>query len=140
MGDTLPNVADEYEDQKQDKIDELMLQMARGRVALGVSAFLAPALAARTMGGDGRKDPARDLVTRIFASREIALGAGYLLSNEAGRTVWARLGVLVDGLDTVAGLKSRKSGVPLWASGAFSAIAIGAVGIGGAKVAKDLKG
>lgn len=117
-----------------------MLQVARGRVALGAVALLAPGLAARVMGAGGGKDAGRDLVTRIFASREIALGAGYLLSDGRGRTLWARLGVAVDSLDAVSGLKSRKAGVPLWASAGFSAIAAGAVGLGAAKVAKDLIG
>ncbi|REE96354.1 hypothetical protein DFJ69_1784 [Thermomonospora umbrina] len=122
-----------------------MVQMARGRVAIGVAAFAAPGVAARVMGAAGGKDPARDLVTRIFASREIALGAGYLLSRGRGRAAWARLGLAVDALDTVAGVKSRKPrggvrGVPLWASGGFSVIALGAAGLGAAKVAKDLTG
>jgi hypothetical protein len=140
-----PAVAEVNQEQQQDRVDELMVQLARGRLALGVTAFLAPGPAARAMSGSTGADPGRDLMTRIFASREIALGAGYLLSKGPGRTVWARLGLAVDALDVLAGLKSRRprgeaGGVPLWAAGAFSAIAAGAAGLGAAKVAKDLTG
>ncbi|MCW2942381.1 MAG: hypothetical protein JWN00_5366 [Actinomycetia bacterium] len=129
--DTLPFVADVKDVQKESRVDELMTRMAYGRVALGAAAFLAPALTVKLMGlGTGN-----ELVTRIFASREIALGAGYLLSKDAGRQTWARLGVVVDSLDTVAGIKSRKAGVPLWAAAGFSAVAAGAASIGAAKVA-----
>jgi hypothetical protein len=140
-----PAVADANEEQRQDRVDELMVHLARGRLALGVTAFLAPGLTGRVMSGGAGADPGRDLMTRIFASREIALGAGYLLSKGQGRTLWARLGLAVDVLDAVAGVKSRRSrggaeGVPLWAAGAFSAVAAGAAGVGAAKVAKDLTG
>jgi hypothetical protein len=136
-------VADVNEEQRRDRVDDLMVQLAYGRLALGVTAFLAPGLTARVMAAGTGTDPGRDLMTRIFASREIALGAGYLLSRGQGRTIWARLGLAVDALDVVAGVKSRKprgdvEGVPLWAAGTFSAIAAGAAGLGAAKVAKDL--
>ncbi|SEG92302.1 hypothetical protein SAMN04489712_13310 [Thermomonospora echinospora] len=122
-----------------------MVQLARGRVALGVTAFLAPGAVARALGAGAGADPGRDLMTRIFAGREIALGAGYLLSKGQGRATWARLGLAVDVLDAVAAMKSRKprggaKGVPLWAAGAFSAVAAGAAGLGAAKVARDLTG
>ncbi|HEX2313948.1 MAG TPA: hypothetical protein VHJ17_09450, partial [Thermomonospora sp.] len=111
-------MADVNEEHEADRVDGLMVQMARARVAIGVAAFLAPGVAARVMTGTGGPDASRDLVTRIFASREIALGAGYLLSGGRGRATWARLGVAVDALDAVAGLKSRRGrgggrGVPL---------------------------
>ncbi|QFG27021.1 hypothetical protein F7P10_12965 [Actinomadura sp. WMMB 499] len=114
-----------------------MVQMARSRVALGVTAFAAPALTVRLMGMGRGADAGRDYVTRMFAAREIALGAGYLLSGEDGRKLWARLGLGVDVLDTVTGLRARK-GLPLWVAGGALAVSGSAVALGAAKVARDV--
>jgi hypothetical protein len=130
-------VADAKEDQKRDKVDDLMLQLARGRVVLGVTAFALPGLTVRLMGMGKGGDPGRDYVTRMFAAREIALGAGYLLSKGPNRALWARLGLAVDGLDTLNGLRSRK-GLPLWVSSGATVIAGGCTAIGAAKVTRDL--
>jgi hypothetical protein len=134
-------VADAKEDQEQprDRVDDLMIALARGRVALGAVAFAAPGLTARLMGGGGGADGGRDLVTRMFAAREIAVGAGYLLSKGSDRRRWARLGLVVDTLDTVAGLRSRKN-TPLWATAGILAAAGGCTALGAAKVAKDIVG
>lgn len=122
---------------ERDKVDELMVQVARGRVALGVTAFAAPALTVRLMGMGRGADAGRDFVTRMFAAREIALGAGYLLSGEDGRRLWARLGLGVDALDSVTALRGRK-GVPLWAAAGALAVSGSAVAVGAAKVARDV--
>jgi hypothetical protein len=132
-------VADAKEDQKRDRVDDLMVQVARGRIALGVAAFAAPGLSARLLGSPKGTDGGRDLLTRMFAAREIALGAGYLLSKESDRRLWARLGVAVDGLDTVSGLRSRRT-LPLWRSAAAAALAGGVTAVGAAKVTKDIIG
>lgn len=113
-----------------------MLNLARGRVALGVAAFAAPGLTVKLMGLGGG-DPGRDFVTRMFAAREIALGAGYLLSGDPGRRLWGRLGLAVDSLDTVNGLRSRP-GLPLWVTAAATGVAGASTAIGAAKVAQDL--
>lgn len=137
-------MADVTEVQQADRVDALMVHLARGRVALGVTAFLAPGATARILGLGRDADAGRDLATRLFASREIALGLGYLLSKGRSRAAWARLGVAVDALDALAAVKSRRgrrgSAVPLWAAAAFSTVALGATGIGAAKVVKDLTG
>ncbi|WP_262402453.1 hypothetical protein [Actinomadura sp. CNU-125] len=122
---------------ERDKVDELMVQLARGRVALGVAAFAAPGLTVRAMGMGRGADAGRDFVTRMFAAREIALGAGYLLSGAEGRKLWARLGLGVDSLDTVTGLRGRK-GVPLWAAVGALSVSGSAAALGAAKVAKDV--
>ncbi len=90
-----------------------MTNLARGRVALGLAALAAPKLTVKLMGLGGAADPGRDLVVRMFAAREIALGAGYLLADDSARRVWARLGLAVDSLDVVSGLKTRGA-LPLW--------------------------
>lgn len=121
-----------------------MVQLARGRAALGVTAFLAPGMTARILGLGREADAGRDLAIRLFASREIALGVGYLLGKGQARAAWARLGVAVDALDAFAAIKSRRvrrgPAVPAWAAAAFSAVALSATGLGAVKVAKDLAG
>ncbi|MWK34321.1 hypothetical protein GEV43_09890 [Actinomadura sp. J1-007] len=114
-----------------------MLSVARGRVALGAAAFAAPGLTVRLMGMGRHADPGRDYVTRMFAAREIALGAGYLLSRGSHRKLWARLGLVVDSLDTVNGVRTRP-GLPLWVSAGAVAVAGGSAALGAAKVAKDI--
>jgi len=120
-----------------------MVRIAQARLAVGAATMVAPGLVVKVMGlGDGR-DPGRDVVARMLASREIALGAGYLLSKGPSRRLWARLGLVVDSFDVLAGLKSRsgKGGkVPLWAATGFTMIAATGSAIGLAKVTKDLKG
>ncbi len=137
--------------EERDRLDELMVRLAQGRLAVGAATMLAPGLVVKVMGLGNGKDPGRDVVARMLASREIALGAGYLLSKGQGRKLWARLGVVVDSFDAVAGLKSRGAKgaagpggeprrVPLWAAAGFTLIAATGSAIGAAKVAKDLRG
>ena len=104
---------------------------------MGVAFMAFPGLSAKLTGLGGGTDGGRDLVARMFASREIVLGAGYLLSKGPNRKIWSRLALFVDAADTVSGAQSRKAGVPLWAAGAYTAIAAGAAAVGAAKVAKD---
>ncbi|MEV5575639.1 hypothetical protein AB0L06_36850 [Spirillospora sp. NPDC052269] len=120
-----------------ERLDAVMLNVARGRVALGLTAFAAPKLTVKAMGLGKDTDAGRDYVTRMFAAREIALGAGYLLSRGHARKTWARLGLVVDGLDTVNGLRSRP-GLPLWVSAGAIGIAGGTAALGAAKVTRDL--
>lgn len=115
----------------------MMTNLARGRVAIGLAAFAAPKLAVKLMGLGSAADPGRDYVARMFAAREIALGAGYLLSDDHGRRLWARLGLAVDSLDVLSGLKTRGA-LPLWVTAGAVGIAGAAAGIGTAKVASDI--
>ncbi|WP_026341006.1 hypothetical protein [Actinomadura atramentaria] len=134
-------MADEKENVKSDRLDDAVAAVARGRLALGAAAFAAPGLTVKLMGlgrsADGAADPGRDYVTRMFAAREIALGAGYLLSRGPSRRLWVRLGLAVDAFDTVAALKSRGR-LPLWVTAGGAAISAGATAVGAAKVARDL--
>lgn len=115
----------------------MMTNLARGRIALGLAAFAAPKLSMRVMGMGGGADAGRDYMVRMFAAREIALGAGYLLSNDSGRRLWGRLGLAVDSLDLMSGLKTRP-GLPLWATAGAVGVAGGAAALGTAKAAQDL--
>ena len=116
----------------------MMINLSRGRVALGLAALAVPRVTARVLGLGRGADPGRDYLTRAFGAREIVLGAGYLLSrDDSARRLWARAGLAVDALDLVSGLKTRR-GLPLWVTAGTTAVAGGATAIGAAKVARDL--
>jgi hypothetical protein len=115
------------------KVDGLLKQLAIARVALGATSLLVPGLVTKTMGLGRGHDGGRDYVTRLFASREIALGAGYLLTRGSTRSALVRLGLLADSLDTLSSLKSRGE-VPLWATAAATAMSGGVTAIGAAGV------
>ncbi|MFG2085833.1 MULTISPECIES: hypothetical protein [unclassified Spirillospora] len=133
-------MADAKETDGRDRLDGMMTNLARGRIALGLAAFAAPKLTVKAMGMGGGADPGRDYMVRMFAAREIALGAGYLLSgDDSGRRLWARLGLAVDSLDLVSGVKTRP-GLPLWATAGAVGVAGGAAALGAAKVARDITG
>ncbi|GLZ14466.1 hypothetical protein Acsp04_47010 [Actinomadura sp. NBRC 104425] len=130
-------MADAKQDQKRDRLDDLLAHVARGRIALGVAGLAAPRLATRLTGLGGAPDAGRDFVVRMFGAREIVLGAGYLLADRAGRRTWARYGLLADALDTFSALKTR-GGVPAWATAAAVAAAGTCTALGAAKTAEDL--
>lgn len=118
----------------------MMTSMARGRVALGLAALAAPKPTVKALGLGGGTDPGRDYLVRAFGAREIALGAGYLLSgDDSGRRLWARLGLAVDSLDLMSGLKTR-SRLPLWVTAVTVGVAGGAAALGAAKVGRDVMG
>lgn len=115
------------------RVDGLLKQLAVARVTLGAASLLAPRLATKVLGFGGGFDGGRDYMTRLFAAREIALGAGYLLTRGQTRSTVVRFGLAVDSLDTFSGLKSRGA-VPLWATAAATAVSTSAAAIGAAGV------
>jgi len=84
--------------------------MAFGRLALGAVALLFPSLAARLFMLDVRANPQLPYMTRLFAIREIAVGAVSLTAPENARTSMVGLGMAVDGSDAVAGFAAARSG------------------------------
>lgn len=123
-----------------DALDGLMTNLARGRIALGLAALAAPGLTSRIMGMGSGADAGRDYLVRAFGAREVALGAGYLLSGDgSGRRLWTRLGLAVDTLDVLSAARTRP-GLPLWATAGAVGVAGGAAGIGAAKTVRDLLG
>lgn len=138
--DNLTPVADAKETDGRDTLDGMMTNLARGRVALGLAALAAPRLTVKAMGMDRGADPGRDYLVRAFGAREIALGAGYLLSgDDSGRRTFARLGLAVDSLDLLSGLKTRRR-LPLWVTAGAVGVAGSAAALGAAKVARDIVG
>ncbi|MFI0355868.1 hypothetical protein [Actinomadura sp. 9N407] len=76
---------------------------AGGRVAWGALALAAPGLNVKLAGMGDRDTPELRYMIRVFGSRALALGLGYLLSEPAARRRWRRLCLVVDVCDTAAG-------------------------------------
>jgi hypothetical protein len=109
--------------------------LALGRIAIGVGALASPDLASKLFRLDGPGNPQLAYMTRMFGSREIALGAVTLLSKGAARRKLVALGIAVDGADAFAGLDAiqtgavdKQTGVGLVAPAVF-AVAAGFVGL-----------
>ena len=106
--------------------------MAFGRLALGAVALLFPVLATRLFLLDVKSNPQLPYMTRLFAAREIAVGALTLTAPESSRTSMVGLGMAVDGSDAIAGIAATRSGAVskpvgvLLTGGALAAVAAGA--------------
>lgn len=108
--------------------------LAFGRIAVGTLAFVSPSLASKLLLLDQRANPQLPYVTRLFGSREVALGGLTLASSGAARERLVQVGVAVDGADALTGLAAAFSGsVPKRAGILMTLVAAGAVaaGIGG---------
>jgi hypothetical protein len=82
-----------------------MRGLALFRIGLGGMSWLAPYATARLFGTpEDRNTPELAYMTRVFGARAIALGSGFLASNEDGRSLWHRLWLLCDAADTVMGV------------------------------------
>ena len=105
--------------------------LAFGRLALGTVSFASPALAQRLVMLDGKANPQLPYMTRMFGSREMAIGALTLITSGKARQQVVQLGVAVDGADVVTGVLAAASGaVPTRAGLLLTAIAAGAVAVG----------
>jgi len=67
--------------------------LALGRVTIGALTFVSPPLAARLFLLDPRSNPQLSYMSRLFAAREIALGALTLASSGAARRRLVQVGV-----------------------------------------------
>ncbi len=79
--------------------------VAWGRVGIGVSAIVAPALMARPWIGDGAGDPGSRLLARTMGGRDLALGVGTLRAlriSDGEARPWVALGGMADGVDALA--------------------------------------
>lgn len=84
--------------------------LALGRIAIGVSALASPDLASKLFRLDGPGNPQLPYMTRMFASREIALGVVTLASKGSARRRLVALGIAVDGADAFAGYDAMRTG------------------------------
>ena len=87
-----------------------MTGLALGRIAIGVGALVSPDLASKVFRLDGENNKQLPYMTRMFASREIALGAVTLASKGAARRKLVALGIAVDGADAFAGIDAMRAG------------------------------
>lgn len=81
-----------------DPIDSL----AVARIAIGAAAWTVPTRSFGLLRLDGSVHT--PYVARMFAAREVALGAVTLLAGSEHKAALAKLGVAVDAADTAAGL------------------------------------
>lgn len=84
--------------------------LALGRIAIGIGALASPDLASKLFRLDGPGNPQLPYMTRMFGSREIALGAITLVSKGAARRQLVSLGITVDAADAFAGYDAMKTG------------------------------
>lgn len=84
--------------------------LALGRIAIGVTALAAPDLATKLFRLDGENNKQLPYMTRMFASREIALGAVTLVSSGSARRQLVAVGIGVDAADAYAGFDALQTG------------------------------
>lgn len=102
-----------------------------GRILVGLVSLLSPDLAARLFLLDARANRSLPYMTRMFGSREIALGALTLTSSGAARRRLVQVGVAIDGADALTGLAAAASGAVSKKAGiALAVVAVGAVASG----------
>lgn len=111
--------------------------LSLGRIAAGLGAYADPELAGKLFGLDAVGSPQAPYVARLFAAREVALGAVTLLARGRARRPVLMIGIAVDLADTataVLGVRDRtvptRGGVALIAP-ALAAVLAGASGLRG---------
>ena len=105
--------------------------LALGRIAIGGMALASPALAAKLFRLDLARNPHLAYMTRLFGSREIALGAITLVASGKARRRMIALGMAIDAADGFAGYDAMRSGSVPQTTGIFlTAPAVGAVAAG----------
>ena len=118
------------------------LGLAAARIGVGAVALANPALAAKSFGLDPAANPQMAVMTRLFGSREILLGAVTLLARGRARRGMILAGVLIDAADAAAvfqatqdGIATRETAISLGGAASGAVLA----GLAGARghVAKD---
>ena len=107
------------------------IPLSVARIGIGAAALAAPDLAFKSFMLNPKANPQSQYVTRMFGSREIALGVATLAAVRAGRSDWVMAGIAIDSADAVAGYLTGTSGVvPKPQAGMLAAAAAGAAGLG----------
>src|SRR5690242_19370041 len=102
--------------------------LALGRIAIGVTALASPSAAAKLFRLDLGRNPQLPYMSRLFGSREVALGAMTLLAKGAARRKLVALGMAVDGADAFAAYDVMRAGAVSQSTGIMlGAPALGAV-------------
>lgn len=87
-----------------------VIGLSLGRIAVGAAAVANPHIAARMFQLDPVSNPQVPYVTRLFGSREIALGLATLLTQGKAQRGLIGIGVLVDGADAATGYLAMQDG------------------------------
>jgi hypothetical protein len=109
--------------------------LALGRIAIGVTALASPELTTKLFRLDLQRNPQMPYMTRLFGSREIALGAITLLAKGSARRRLVALGIAIDGADGLAGYDALRTGTVSQSVGlgltvpAVGAMVAGAIGL-----------
>ncbi len=87
----------------------LAMSLARGRIALGVAAVVAPGLVTRVMAGRRPSEGIAPAFARMLGGRDVALGLGTVIALDRGKPVrgWLEGSALSDTVDCVACLVAR---------------------------------
>lgn len=113
--------------------------LSLGRIAIGAVALANPALCAKLFQLDVESNPQLPYVSRLFGSREIALGTVTLLARGSTRRNLVLVGIAVDAADAGTGYLGIKEGqVSQSVGGALIGPAVGAMlaGLLGLRVKK----
>jgi hypothetical protein len=88
---------------------KIALTLARGRIAFGVVAVVAPGLTARLLGGR-KASGVESLLTRMLGARDLTLGLGAVIALDRGAPVrgWIEGAAVSDAVDATASLLARK--------------------------------
>ncbi|HSV41406.1 MAG TPA: DUF4267 domain-containing protein [Nocardioidaceae bacterium] len=86
------------------------IALSVARIGIGAAALVKPDAAFQGLMLDPKRNPQQQFVTRMFGSREIALGVATLASIRSGSKTWLLAGVAIDAADAVAGYLSGQSG------------------------------
>jgi hypothetical protein len=102
--------------------------LALGRIVIGLTALASPELTGKLFRLDLARNPQLPYMSRLFGSREVALGAATLLAKGKGRRRLLALGMAIDGSDAFAGYDLARTGAVPQSAGVFlTAPALGAV-------------
>ena len=109
---------------------DIAIAQARGRIALGAGALLAPGLVGRTwIGRDAGRDAVK-VLARAVGARDVALGLGIVIAIDRGAPVrgWLEGAALADAADFLATLLAGGA-LPRAARGGVLALAGASAGL-----------
>jgi hypothetical protein len=88
----------------------LAMSLARGRIAIGLAAMVAPGLATRAMSGRQTSEPIGPVFARMLGARDVALGLGTVIALDRGKPVrgWLEGSALSDTVDCLACVLARE--------------------------------
>jgi peptide-methionine (R)-S-oxide reductase len=93
---------------------KLAISIARGRIAFGIGAIVAPGAATRLMARRRDSSGIAPLFARMLGARDLALGLGTVIALDRGKPVrgWLEASALADTADCVASVLHREEMAP----------------------------